>query len=145
MLEYLPRDQFVTALIGLCALLTDGGSLLLFMTRDNWLMRPMIGRWWRSNLYTAQELKKSHGEPALQPSVHWLAFALLVHGDPAAGESFEDSACRILIVAELAGGGSWRPFFRLPWRPVDTEDSLRRNAPPIICQSQVRATGGSRL
>jgi ubiquinone/menaquinone biosynthesis C-methylase UbiE len=59
MLEYLPRDQFVTALRGLRALLTDGGSLLLFMTRDNWLMRPMIGRWWRSNLYTAEQLREA--------------------------------------------------------------------------------------
>jgi ubiquinone/menaquinone biosynthesis C-methylase UbiE len=59
MLEYVPRDQFVTALIGLRALLDDGGSLVLFITRDNWLMRPLIGRWWRSNLYTAQQLREA--------------------------------------------------------------------------------------
>jgi cyclopropane fatty-acyl-phospholipid synthase-like methyltransferase len=59
MLEYVPRDQFVTALSGLRALLPDDGSLLLFITRDNWLMRPMIGRWWRSNLYTAQQLREA--------------------------------------------------------------------------------------
>lgn len=59
MLEYLPRDQFVTALGGIRALLDDGGSLVLFITRDNWLMRPLIGRWWRSNLYTAQQLREA--------------------------------------------------------------------------------------
>jgi cyclopropane fatty-acyl-phospholipid synthase-like methyltransferase len=59
MLEYVPRDLFVTALIGLRTLLTDGGTLLLFITRDNRLMRPMIGRWWRSNLYTAQQLREA--------------------------------------------------------------------------------------
>ncbi len=59
MLEYVPRDQFVAALRGLHALLAEEGSLLLFITRDNWLTRPLIGRWWQSNLYTAQELKKA--------------------------------------------------------------------------------------
>jgi ubiquinone/menaquinone biosynthesis C-methylase UbiE len=59
MLEYVPRERFVAALGGLCGLLREGGSLLLFMTRNNWLMRPLIGRWWRSNLYTAQELREA--------------------------------------------------------------------------------------
>jgi cyclopropane fatty-acyl-phospholipid synthase-like methyltransferase len=59
MLEYVPRDQFVGALTGLRGLLSDRGSLLLFITRDNWLMRPMIGAWWRSNLYTAEQLSES--------------------------------------------------------------------------------------
>ena len=57
MLEYVPREQFVAALSGLRELLSESGSLCLFMTRDNWFMRQLIGRWWRSNLYTAQELK----------------------------------------------------------------------------------------
>jgi cyclopropane fatty-acyl-phospholipid synthase-like methyltransferase len=59
MLEYVPRDQFVAAISGLRALLNDGGSLLLFVTRDNWLMRPLIGRWWRSNLYSARQLTEA--------------------------------------------------------------------------------------
>jgi len=57
MLEYVPRDQFSDALRGLRELLSEGSSLLLFMTRDTWLMRQLIGRWWQSNVYTAQELK----------------------------------------------------------------------------------------
>ena len=59
MLEYVPRDQFAAALSGLRGLLGDDGNLLLFITRNNWLMRPLIGRWWQSNLYTATQLKEA--------------------------------------------------------------------------------------
>ena len=59
MLEYVPREQFIVALSGLHSLLSENGSLLLFITRDNWLMRPLIGRLWQSNLYSALELKKA--------------------------------------------------------------------------------------
>jgi cyclopropane fatty-acyl-phospholipid synthase-like methyltransferase len=59
MLEYVPRERFVEVLSGLRSLLNDGGTLLLFITRDNWLMRPMIGRWWQSNLYTARQLEEA--------------------------------------------------------------------------------------
>jgi cyclopropane fatty-acyl-phospholipid synthase-like methyltransferase len=59
MLEYVPRTQFVSALSGLRERLTQDGHLLLFITRDNWLMRPLIGRWWQSNLYTADQLEQA--------------------------------------------------------------------------------------
>jgi len=59
MLEYVPRDRFVDALRGLRGRLRPGGHLVLFITRRNWLMRPMIGRWWRSNLYRADELREA--------------------------------------------------------------------------------------
>jgi cyclopropane fatty-acyl-phospholipid synthase-like methyltransferase len=59
MLEYVPPQQLGAALTGLRALLSGGGSLLLFITRDNWLMRPLIGRVWQSNLYTAQKLREA--------------------------------------------------------------------------------------
>jgi SAM-dependent methyltransferase len=57
MLEYVPRGRFVDALRGLRARLRDDGRFVLFITRRNWLTRPLIGRWWRSNLYTAAELR----------------------------------------------------------------------------------------
>jgi SAM-dependent methyltransferase len=57
MLEYIPRDRLADALRGLRTRLTPGGRLLLFITKRNWLTRPMIGRWWRSNLYTADEVR----------------------------------------------------------------------------------------
>jgi hypothetical protein len=56
MLEYVPRDRFVDALSGLRGLLKPDGRLVLFITKRNWLMRPLIGRWWDSHLYTAGEL-----------------------------------------------------------------------------------------
>jgi SAM-dependent methyltransferase len=56
MLEYVPRERFAEALAGLRARLRSGGRLVLFITRRNPLMRALIGRWWRSNLYSAPEL-----------------------------------------------------------------------------------------
>jgi SAM-dependent methyltransferase len=57
MLEYLPKHRLVDALAGLRGRLGEKGSLLLFVTRRNWLMQPLIGRWWEANLYTAAELR----------------------------------------------------------------------------------------
>jgi len=57
MLEYVPRDRLVDALRGLRGLLGENGRLVLFITRRNWFTRPLIGRWWRSNLYSADELR----------------------------------------------------------------------------------------
>ena len=62
MLEYVPRTRLGTALGGLRSLLKEGGSLLLFITRRNWLTRPLIGRWWHSNLYRAEELEQAFRE-----------------------------------------------------------------------------------
>lgn len=56
MMEYLPRDRLADALRGLRARLQTNGRLVLFMTRRNPFTRVMVGRWWRSNLYTAAEL-----------------------------------------------------------------------------------------
>ena len=57
MMEYLPRDKFSGVLRALRARLRQDGTLVLFITRRNGLMRPLIGRWWQSNLYTADELR----------------------------------------------------------------------------------------
>ena len=59
MLEYVPRDRFVDALAGIRSHLRDGGLFVLFITRRSWLMRPLIGRWWTSHLYTAAELQQA--------------------------------------------------------------------------------------
>jgi len=59
MLEYVPRQQLSAALSGLRALLRPGGRFVLFITRRNWLTRPLIGRWWQGHLYTADELEAS--------------------------------------------------------------------------------------
>lgn len=57
MLEYIPRESIVSALAALRKLLGSEGSLLLFITRKNWLMQWLIGRWWRSNLYKEAEVR----------------------------------------------------------------------------------------
>jgi ubiquinone/menaquinone biosynthesis C-methylase UbiE len=57
MLEYVPRERFVTALSGLRRLLVPDGRFGLFISKRNWLTRPLIGRWWDSHLYDAVELK----------------------------------------------------------------------------------------
>jgi SAM-dependent methyltransferase len=59
MMEYLPRRRLVDALSGLRSLLNESGRVVLFITRNNWLMSPIIGRWWDANLYQAAELEES--------------------------------------------------------------------------------------
>jgi ubiquinone/menaquinone biosynthesis C-methylase UbiE len=56
MLEYVPREQLSDALAALRRRLADSGRLLVFITKRNWLTRLMIGRWWRSNIYSKGEL-----------------------------------------------------------------------------------------
>jgi SAM-dependent methyltransferase len=56
MLEYLPKSRFPDALRALSARLKPTGSLILFITRDNPLMRPLIGAWWDSHVYKREEL-----------------------------------------------------------------------------------------
>ncbi len=59
MLEYVPRDLFVAALSGLRGLLNGNGRFVLFITKKNWLTRPLIGQWWDSHLYSAAELEEA--------------------------------------------------------------------------------------
>jgi SAM-dependent methyltransferase len=57
MLEYVPRHRLADALRGLRDRLREDGNFVLFITRRNWLTRPLIGRWWQANLYSAEELR----------------------------------------------------------------------------------------
>jgi cyclopropane fatty-acyl-phospholipid synthase-like methyltransferase len=56
MLEYIPRERLPEALRALRERLADGGRLLVFMTKSNWLTRPLVGWWWQSNVYEKSEL-----------------------------------------------------------------------------------------
>ena len=58
MLEYVPPDRFAEALGGLRGLLAPGGRFVLFITRRNWLTRPLVGRWWQSHLYDEAQLSE---------------------------------------------------------------------------------------
>jgi ubiquinone/menaquinone biosynthesis C-methylase UbiE len=75
MLEYVPRDRFVDALSGLRGLLNQNGRFVLFITKRNWLMRPLIGRWWDSHLYTSAELGEAF-QKARFTSVEFRSFPL---------------------------------------------------------------------
>ena len=66
MLEYVPRRRFAQALEGLRERLRINGQLVLFITRRNWLTRPLIGRWWRSGLYTRNELQDAFDESGFE-------------------------------------------------------------------------------
>jgi ubiquinone/menaquinone biosynthesis C-methylase UbiE len=57
MLEYIPRSTLPKALRTLRERLKACGTLLLFITRDNPLMRLLIGRSWSANLYRQAELR----------------------------------------------------------------------------------------
>lgn len=57
MLEYVSRPDFSIALGVLRQRLCSGGSLLLFITRNNLLMRLLIGRRWSAHLYTQTEIR----------------------------------------------------------------------------------------
>jgi cyclopropane fatty-acyl-phospholipid synthase-like methyltransferase len=69
MMEYLPRDRVADALADLRERLTTNGRFVLFITRRNWLMRPLIGWRWEANLYTATELKDVFRQAGFSASV----------------------------------------------------------------------------
>ena len=56
MLEYVPRHRLPEALSALRHRLAGDGRLLVFMTKRNWLTRPLVGWWWQSNTYNREEL-----------------------------------------------------------------------------------------
>lgn len=51
MLEYIPKDQLVLALRNLAGLLRKDGSLLLFITKKNFVTQWLVGKWWKANLF----------------------------------------------------------------------------------------------
>jgi cyclopropane fatty-acyl-phospholipid synthase-like methyltransferase len=75
MLEYVPRNRLAAALTGLRNRLSDDGHIVIFITRRNWLTRPMIGRWWQSNLYSKEELVDAFRRAAFS-RVEFSAFPL---------------------------------------------------------------------
>lgn len=57
MLEYLPKDKVESALANLKQLLGSGGTLLVIITKRNFITRWLAGKWWKTNLYDAQEIR----------------------------------------------------------------------------------------
>ncbi len=58
MLEYLPKDRLPEALAGLRRRLAGDGTLTIFITRRNILMKALIEWWWKANIYTRDELRE---------------------------------------------------------------------------------------
>lgn len=56
MLEYVPRERLSDALAAFRTRLGDSGRLVVFVTKQNWLTRLMIGWWWESQVYSKGEL-----------------------------------------------------------------------------------------
>jgi SAM-dependent methyltransferase len=76
MMEYLPKTSLVEALSQLRLRLRGSGSLILFVTRDNWFTRPLIGRWWKASCYQKTELEK-HVRQAGFSRVNFSSFPVL--------------------------------------------------------------------
>ena len=75
MLEYVPRQRLAEALAALRDRLAEDGRFVLFITKRNWMTRPLVGWWWRSNLYDRQELSTAFREAGF-PCVEFRAFPL---------------------------------------------------------------------
>lgn len=72
-LEYVPRQRLVEALAALRNRLAEDGWFVLFMTKRNWMTRPLVGWWWRSNLYDRYELSTAFREAGF-PRAEFRAF-----------------------------------------------------------------------
>lgn len=74
MLEYLTPAGLVVALRSLVGLLAPGGTMLVCVTRRNFLMPWLIGAWWRSRMYDRAELDAVFREAGLSPRFGWFPF-----------------------------------------------------------------------
>ena len=59
MLEYVSRQDLSQALSVLGARLTRHGTLLVVITRKNWITRFLIEWWWRAGRYSREELREA--------------------------------------------------------------------------------------
>ncbi|HEX5648380.1 MAG TPA: class I SAM-dependent methyltransferase [Steroidobacteraceae bacterium] len=59
MLEYVPRPALATALAALRARLAREGRLLVFITRRNWVTKPLIETLWHAHRYTRDEVRSA--------------------------------------------------------------------------------------
>jgi ubiquinone/menaquinone biosynthesis C-methylase UbiE len=58
MLEYIPKNKIRQAIRNLCRLLKDDGTILIFITKKNLLMRLLIKMWWKANIYDQAEIRE---------------------------------------------------------------------------------------
>src|SRR5215470_5865830 len=58
MLEYVARPDLSNALSVLRALIAPQGTLLVVITRKNWITKILIELWWQAGRYSQQELRE---------------------------------------------------------------------------------------
>ncbi|HIG95454.1 TPA: class I SAM-dependent methyltransferase [Candidatus Woesearchaeota archaeon] len=58
MLEYIPKDKIRQAIRNLGSLLKKDGTILIFITKRNLIMRLLIKMWWKANMYEKDEIKQ---------------------------------------------------------------------------------------
>lgn len=57
MLEHLPTDQVSNAIHNMGNLLKRNGTLLVFITKRNFIMRFLVQWWWKANIYKKNEIE----------------------------------------------------------------------------------------
>jgi cyclopropane fatty-acyl-phospholipid synthase-like methyltransferase len=113
MLEYIPRERLPAALSGLSARLRETGAVVLFITKRNWLMKPLIGRWWRSNLYTRSELRAAFQQAGFS-HISFGHFPLLYRTFDVWGHIVE--AQQLSSAGGTPGAGPPHPIGNFPWK-----------------------------
>jgi len=67
MLEYLPVDRLKDALVHLGSRLAPQGTLFVAITRRNFLMKYLIGAWWKANLYDRAQITEVFEDAGMTP------------------------------------------------------------------------------
>ena len=62
MLEHLPTNQVPNAIRNMGNLLQKNGTMLIFITKRNFIMRFLVQWWWKANIYHQEEIKKMFQE-----------------------------------------------------------------------------------
>ncbi len=57
MLEYLSEEEIEIALRNFKILLKDNGTIIIFITKDNFLTNLIIKKWWKANTYKKKEIE----------------------------------------------------------------------------------------
>jgi len=74
MLEYLPKPKLKEALSNLASRLAGDGTLLVVITRRNFLMKVLIAWWWKANMYEREEIAALFAQAGLVPTFRRFPF-----------------------------------------------------------------------
>ncbi len=58
MLEYIPVEEVAYALLNLKSKLKKGSTLVVFITKQNFIMRFLVALWWKANIYNKKDIRK---------------------------------------------------------------------------------------